>query len=227
MFRKFALVTLAVLAVAAAPIQLQAQCTGWPSNTTLTPGSSFSDTISVSGLAFATYYIQTSVTGSAGIINLGITALPGFTQGTQKGFVGTGTTLYLSFVMANTALPGRTSTITSRVYNSAGATVCSNSFVVTVAGDACPLDAFWLDPNPTAWNDGTNVDAWYDGANCYVHAFPTSDGSFFVYNNAYYVSRGPNGFCEAGWFDGANCLLGWAPQGKNGFKYGTSFYYQP
>lgn len=226
MFRKIALTALAALALGA-PIQLHAQCTGWPSDTTLTPGSSFSDTITVSGLAYATYYVTTSSTGNAGIINLGVSAVPGFTQGNQKGFVGTGTTLYLSFVMAATAQPQRTSTITTRVYNTLGQTICQSSFVVTVAGDACPQDAFWLDPNPTAWNDGTNVDAWYDGANCYVHAFPTSDGTFFVYNNAYYVSRGPNGFCEAGWDDSANCLLGWAPQGKNGFKYGTSFYYQP
>ncbi|NMO13645.1 hypothetical protein HPC49_01185 [Pyxidicoccus fallax] len=218
--RGWLFVAIAALAlVVAAPGRAEAQCTSLPTNTSVSPGSAYMDTIDVSGLAYGTYYVSASFTGSAGLINLALSAAPGFTNSSgQKGFIGSSTTLYLSFIMASGALPGRYSTVSLHVYNTLGQTVCSSSFVVSVPGDACPLDAYW---------DGSNIDAWFDGANCYVHEVPAGDGTPFVHNNSYYVSTGPNNVCEAGFFDSANCYLGSAPSGKTGFLHGGAFYYIP
>lgn len=89
---------------------------------------------------------------------------------------------------------------------------------ITVASDPCPLDASWL---------GGLVDAAFDGANCFVANVAPTDGTPFMWNNSYYISRGPNNICEAGWFDGANCYLGAPPAGKTGFFWNTAFYYIP
>ncbi|MCP3143525.1 hypothetical protein [Pyxidicoccus xibeiensis] len=210
----------ALALVVAAPGRADAQCLSWPTNTSVAPNTSYADTINVSGLAYGTYYITASFSGSAGLINLAFSAAPGFTNTStgQKGFIGSATTLYLSFIMAPGALPGRQSTVTMQVINTLGQVVCGSSFVVTVPGDACPLDATW---------NGSTIDAVYDGANCYVHAVPATDGSPFMHANHYYMTRGPNNVCEQGWFDGANCYLGSPPSGKSGFLWGSAFYYTP
>ncbi|NTX01858.1 hypothetical protein HUA74_19125 [Myxococcus sp. CA051A] len=209
----------AMALVVATPGRADAQCTSWPTNTTVTPGAAYSDTINVSGLAYGTYIITASFSGSAGLINMAFSAVPGvsWSNGT-KGFIGSSTTMYMSFIMAPGALPGRWSTVTMNVANTAGQTVCSSSFVVFVAGDACPGDVVW---------NGTTVDATFDGANCYVASMPAGDGSPFMHANNYYMTRGPNNVCEAGWFDGANCYLGTPPSGKSGFFWGSAFYYSP
>ncbi|MCP3100189.1 hypothetical protein LZ198_15045 [Myxococcus sp. K15C18031901] len=209
----------ALMLVVAAPGRAEAQCSSWPTNTSVSPSGTFSDTINVSGLAAGTYFITSSFSGSAGLINLAFSAVPGFSYSNgQKGFTGTGSTLYLSFIMAAGAVPGSSSTVSMQVLNTLGQVICSSSFVVTVPGDACPLDATWL---------GAPIDATYDGANCFVHALPPGDGAPFMYNNNYYVTRGPNNVCEAGYFDGANCFLGSPPSGKSGFFWGSAFYYTP
>ncbi|WP_426745913.1 hypothetical protein VZQ01_36010 [Myxococcus faecalis] len=209
----------AVALVLGAPVRAEAQCTSWPTNTTVTPGTSYADTINVSGLAYGTYIITASFSGSAGLINLAFSAAPGVSWSNgQKGFIGSSTTLYLSFIMAAGALPGRYSTVTMNVANTAGQTVCSSSFVVGVPGDACPGDVSWL---------GNTIKAGFDSANCYVAAVPATDGSPFIHANNYYITRGPNNVCEYGWFDGANCYLGTPPPGKSAFIWGNAFYYSP
>lgn len=209
----------AMALVVASPGRADAQCTSWPTNTTVNPGTGYSDIINVSGLAYGTYIITASFSGSAGLINLAFSAAPGvsWSNGT-KGFIGSATTMYLSFIMAPGALPGRWSTVNLNVSNVAGQTVCSSSFVVFTAGDACPGDVVW---------NGSTVDATFDGANCYVASMPAGDGSPFMHANNYYMTRGPNNVCEAGWFDGANCYLGTPPSGKSGFFWGSAFYYSP
>jgi hypothetical protein len=212
-----AIMTLAL--VVTAPGRAEALCTSWPTSTSVDPGEFFLDTISVSGLASGLYFISVDFSGSASLINLALSAVPGgsYNNG-QQGFSGTGSTLYLSFLMWEGETPGSSSTVSIQVKNVLQQVVCSHNFVVTAAGDPCPLDATWL---------GSPIDALYDGANCYVHAVPAGDGNPFVYDNKYYVSRGPNNVCEAGFFDGANCYLGAPPSGKTGFFWGSAFYYTP
>lgn len=204
--------TLALLV--ASPGRAEAVCASWPTNTSVNPGGTFFDTISVSGLAYGNYFISASYSGNAGLINLAFSAVPG----NQNGFTGTGSTLYLSFIMAPAAVPGNSSTVSMQVKNILGQVICSASFVVSVPGDPCPLDATWL---------GSSIDAVFDGANCYVAGLPAGDGGPFMYSNSYYVTPGPNNVCEAGWFDGANCYLGSPPSGKSGFFWGSAFYYMP
>lgn len=88
----------------------------------------------------------------------------------------------------------------------------------SVATDPCPLNATWL---------GVSYDAVFDGANCYVANVPPNDGSPFMWDNKYYVTRGPNNVCEYGAFDGANCYLGQPPSGRTGFLWSNAFYYEP
>jgi hypothetical protein len=211
----------AVVTVACSVIGAQraeAACTSFPTNTTLAPGAPYLDTITVSGLASGSYFLSVSKSGSAPLGNLSLSAAPGFTSSGQNGFFGPGSTLYLSFFVFPSALPQQSATVTISVFNVLGQLVCGSSFVVTVAGDACPLDASWL---------GGQVDAWFDGANCFVANVPTTDGSPFMYANNYYITRGPNNVCEVGWFDGANCYLGSPPSGKTGFLWTNAFYYSP
>ncbi|MEM6797493.1 MAG: trypsin-like peptidase domain-containing protein, partial [Acidobacteriota bacterium] len=82
----------------------------------------------------------------------------------------------------------------------------------------CVPDAFWYPDGADSWDDAEPIDAWYDQANCYVHALGPTDGEPFIQDNhAYYVTPGPNGVCEQGWFDGANCRLGYAPRWRTPF----------
>ncbi len=90
----------------------------------------------------------------------------------------------------------------------------------------CVPHAYWYPPGADEWSDYEIIDAWYDGANCYVHHLGWTDGMPFILSNrAYYVTPGPNGVCEQGWFDGANCLLGYAPEWRTPFFWNGAFYY--
>jgi hypothetical protein len=88
----------------------------------------------VSGLAFANYYLQTSLgSGTAPIIGVSAQAFPGFTQGTTKGFTGTGATIGVNWAVRSTAAPGTTRNINLRIYNVLGQTICSSNIFVTVS----------------------------------------------------------------------------------------------
>ncbi|MEM6797454.1 MAG: hypothetical protein AAF725_26025, partial [Acidobacteriota bacterium] len=90
----------------------------------------------------------------------------------------------------------------------------------------CRPDALWIEDGATSWSDLEPIDAWYDGANCYVHPLGPTDGEPFIADNrAFYVTPGPNGVCEQGWFDDANCLLGYAPEWRTPFYWNGAFYY--
>ena len=122
----------AIAAIAVAvfqPGRAEAACTSWPTNTNVAPGGSFVDTINVSGLAYGTYFITTSATGNAPLVNLAVSATPGYSNGS---FPGPATTMYLSFVMHSAALPQRTSTITTTIANALGQVVCTSSFVTSL-----------------------------------------------------------------------------------------------
>lgn len=57
------------------------------------------------------------------------------------------------------------------------------------------------------WHDGTVIDAWYDGANCFVKGGYGSSLSPFTQNNAYYIAP-TSGACPAGsTWDGVGCFV--------------------
>jgi hypothetical protein len=122
---------IAALMALAGTTQAEAGCTGFPSSVTVAPGMGYSTSATVSNLAFSTYYVTIAQAGNLTLLNLGVTPLPGFTQGTAKGFVGTGTSLFIGFFVPPAAPVGRQSTVTTRVINTAGQIVCQNSFTVT------------------------------------------------------------------------------------------------
>lgn len=124
---------LAALMALAGTSAAEASCTGFPGNMTLARGSGYSTSATVANLAFATYYIGVSQSGNFGLLNFDATPLPGFTQGSTKGFVGTGTTLFIGFFVPPTVPSGRQATGSIRVYNVLGQTVCEGVFTVTVA----------------------------------------------------------------------------------------------
>lgn len=88
----------------------------------------------VSGLATTTYFIQVGMGGgTSGLINLAIQAAPGFQYANgQKGFIGSGSTLYVTYFVPPGAAPGTYRDVWYRVINSAGQTVCSDEFRVNV-----------------------------------------------------------------------------------------------
>jgi hypothetical protein len=90
----------------------------------------------VSGFSYATYFVETSMGGgNAGLINLSIQALPGFSYANgQKGFVGNGADLYISYFVAPSAPIGGYRDVNYRILNAAGQVVCVDQFRVTVGG---------------------------------------------------------------------------------------------
>jgi hypothetical protein len=54
---------------------------------------------------------------------------------------------------------------------------------------------------------GAQINATWDGANCYVLPVPAGT-SPFIYNNGYYTNELPGTSCPApSWYDGANCYI--------------------
>ncbi|MBT2746598.1 MULTISPECIES: hypothetical protein [unclassified Lysobacter] len=89
----------------------------------------------VSGLAYATYFLEISAGGgNASLGNLSIQGVPGFAYqppSRVKGFIGSGTTLYITWLVGRGSQTGYRD-LTYRIRNSAGQVVCSDEFRVTV-----------------------------------------------------------------------------------------------
>lgn len=114
----------------------QATCPYMPdvTNNRATSNTAYSP---VSGLSYATYFIEASMGGgNAGLINLSIQALPGFTYPSngRKGFVGNGADLYISYFVAPSAPIGSYRDVDYRILNSVGQVICIDQFRVTVGG---------------------------------------------------------------------------------------------
>ncbi|MBT2746599.1 MULTISPECIES: hypothetical protein [unclassified Lysobacter] len=90
----------------------------------------------VGGLSYATYFVEASMGGgNAGLINLSIQALPGFSYSNgQKGFVGNGADLYISYFVAPSAPVGGYRDVNYRILNAAGQVICIDQFRVNVSG---------------------------------------------------------------------------------------------
>ncbi|RYZ43210.1 MAG: hypothetical protein EOO71_04590 [Myxococcaceae bacterium] len=88
----------------------------------------------VSGLAFAQYFIRViDGGGTAAVFNFAISAVPGFSYSNgQRGFTGSGSTLYVSYLVGPTAVVGQYRDLVVEIHNSAGQLICSDTFRVTV-----------------------------------------------------------------------------------------------
>ncbi|WP_437817687.1 hypothetical protein [Sorangium sp. So ce1078] len=94
------------------------------------PGASIA---TVSGLAYGTYYVTMSMGGgNSGLLNLTHGVYPGFTQGSAKGFVGSGADIYVSWIVPPSASDGAYRDINIVITNVLGQTVCSDTFRVNV-----------------------------------------------------------------------------------------------
>jgi hypothetical protein len=102
----------------------------------------------VSGLAFAQYFVQVSPgAGNATLINLTISANPGFSYSNgQRGFIGTGSTLYVSYIVGPAATVGQYRDVVVQIFNVAGSLVCYDVFRVNVV-------------RPPGWTPWLNRDA--------------------------------------------------------------------
>lgn len=114
------------------PQKAEAAGCGLPTDLTLSPGDGKLITTQASGFAFGTYYLQVSKFGNLGIYGLSFQARPGFVQNRAEGFTGSSATFKTSLVVDDLAVSGQQSTITEKVINILGQTVCEGSFTVTV-----------------------------------------------------------------------------------------------
>ncbi len=98
------------------------------------PGESKTIAVNVTGLAFGTYFVTIGQGGgNVNLLNLSATPLPGFTYlNGQKGFNGTQADIYISYFVAPAVQPIKDQTVTLRIINSAGATICTSNYQVHV-----------------------------------------------------------------------------------------------
>jgi len=73
------------------------------------------------------------------------------------------------------------------------------------------------------WWDGTQINPWYDSANCYVEPVPSGETGF-IYNNSYYITPDTTPLCTIGSYDGANCYIGALPSGSTPYVSGDSLF---
>ncbi|MCY1020378.1 hypothetical protein [Pyxidicoccus sp. MSG2] len=110
----------------------------------------------VSGLAFAQYFVTVSAGGgTATLINLSISANPGFSYSNgQKGFTGSGSTIYTSYLVGPAATVGQYRDVIVQIHNVAGQLVCYDVYRVTVS----------LPPGWTPWlnRDGPSGSGDYE-----------------------------------------------------------------
>ena len=125
----------------------EAQTCQLPSNTSVSVGGNYFQFFNISGFAFGTYIFDVSSSGSFAPIGLNVQGFPGvtFSNGT-KGFIGTGTSMGVSFNLLPSVTVGSTANITIRIINVAGQVVCGTTFTVTAS----------VPPGWTAWLDRDN-----------------------------------------------------------------------
>lgn len=85
------------------------------------------------------------------------------------------------------------------------------------------LLAYWREAcdEPVTYFDGSPINPWFDGANCYVMPVPAGASNPFVWSGNYYIDATFNN-CPLGSYDGANCYFMAKPAG--GFIYANNFY---
>ncbi len=109
----------------------QAACPVFADQTT-PPAFSGNTVGQVSGLAHAMYFVSANVVGGSGLINLLAGAYPGWTKPNGRGFTGTGSTIYVSYVVPAGAPSGSYSDVEVKVLDIDWRTVCSDVFRVHV-----------------------------------------------------------------------------------------------
>jgi hypothetical protein len=71
------------------------------------------------------------------------------------------------------------------------------------------------------WFDGSTINPYFDGANCFLKKSPLLT-SAFVWSNTYYTKPNFTQNCSLGTFDSANCFVMTKP--TNGFIFNNGFY---
>jgi hypothetical protein len=107
-----------------------ATCT-FPTNVTVLPGEGKFVNHQATGFAYAMYYLEFKTSGNLGLIGFNFEALPGFRKDQRRGFIGTSANLYTTFFVNPRASSGQRTTVTERIYDVSGRTVCQGSFTVT------------------------------------------------------------------------------------------------
>ncbi|NVJ61098.1 MAG: S8 family peptidase [Gammaproteobacteria bacterium] len=85
------------------------------------------------------------------------------------------------------------------------------------------LLAYWREAchQPVAYHDGSQINPWFDSANCFVMSVPSGATNPFVYAGNYYIDASFTS-CPLGSYDGANCYV--MPMPAGGFIYSNNFY---
>jgi hypothetical protein len=113
------------------PSIAQAASCSFPSNQVVPAGGGKPILHQASGFAFATYFLDYNISGNLGLIGFNLEAQPGFRKDQRKGFFGPSTNLYTSFFVSPQASSGQTATVTEKVIDLTGRTICQGTFTIT------------------------------------------------------------------------------------------------